>query len=133
MTNSNFNLKPDEFLNSCNSKDVISFGSAGAFTLRRLFGSISSAFNKPIIHAISKSIERELEHKCDANLLLNDGKKCEILQAGSAGWQTGKLKLKVNLTLEFTADRPIASESLNVSQLENNHNNLHSCDESERG
>ena len=130
MINSNFNLKPNKFLDSCNSKDVISFGSVGTFTLRQLFGSISSAFNKPIIHAISKSIERELEHKCDANLLLSDGKKCEILQAGSGGWQTGRLKLKVNLTLEFIAERPIASESLNASQLENN--NLHASNQSDR-
>ena len=132
MTNSNFNLKPNEFLDRCNSKDVISFGSAGAFTLRQLFASISSAFNKPIIRAISKSIERELEHKCDANLLLNNGKKCEILQAGSAGWQTGKLKLKINLTLEFIADRPIASESSKVTRLENNHDNLNACNQSDR-
>ena len=130
MTNFNFNLKPNEFLDSCNSKDVISFGSAGTFTLRQLFRNISYAFNKPIIHAISKSIERELEHKCDANLLLNNGKKCEILQAGSAGWQTGKLKLKVNLTLEFIAD-PLTSESLDVPQLQS-HNNLHFCHESDR-
>ena len=131
MTNSNFNLKPNDFLSTCNSKDVISFGSARTFTLRQLLSSISSAFNKPIIHAISKSIERQLEHKCDANLLLNEGKKCEILQAGSAGWQTGRLKLKVNLTLEFIADSPVTSESIEVSRVNDARNHLRACNKIE--
>ena len=116
---SNFNLKPDRFLSSCNSKDVISFGSR-VFTLRQLLGRISSAFNKPVVNAISKSIERELEQMCDANLLLSDGKKCEILTVGSSEWQKGKIKLKVNLTLEFAADDPKAPELPNGSQSENN-------------
>lgn len=117
---SNFNLKPDKFLSSCNSKDVISFGSR-AFTVRQLFGRISSAFNKPVIHTISRSIDRELEQMCDANLLLSDGKKCEILKAGSPKWQTGKVKLKVNLTLEFVVDETEVVElPTNDLQSENN-------------
>lgn len=115
---SNFNLKPDNFLSSCNSKDVISFGSR-VFTLRQLLSRISSAFNKPVVNTISKSIERQLEQTCDANLLLNDGNRCELLTVGSSEWQKGRIKLKVNLTLEFVADEPKAVEPPD-SHLRNN-------------
>lgn len=103
--NSNFNLKPNEYLGCCNSKDVISFGSKGAFTLRQIFDRIASAFDRQIVRAIGNSLSQKLEHKCNANLLLNEGENCEILRAGSSEWQAGKIRLKINLTLEFTTDK----------------------------
>lgn len=103
--NYNFKLRPDEYLGSCNSKDVISFGSKGAFTVRQIFNRVASAFDRQIVMAIGNSLSQKLEYKCNAKLL-DEGENCEILRAGSSEWQAGKIRLRINLTLEFTADKP---------------------------
>lgn len=39
---------------------------------------------------------------------LEDGVNCEILQPGGKGWQKGKMRLKVNVEVEFIPDEPEA-------------------------
>ena len=51
-------------------------------------------------------ITQKLGRKCDAKQWLEDGEECEILKANSLGWQTGKFKLKINISLEFVPDKP---------------------------
>ena len=41
--------------------------------------------------------------------LFEEGQECEILKAGSSGWQKGKLK--INVTLEFIPDEPELEKS----------------------
>ena len=119
--NSNFNLKPNEYLNNCNSKDVIAFGSKGVFTIRQLFDSVSSAFDNKIFQIIAESIAQQLERKSDTNSWLENGERCEILKAGSSQWQTGRIRLKINLTLEFITDEPVEEIEPPMLPLETNY------------
>lgn len=44
MENSDIDLKQNEYLSSCNSRDVISFDSRDPIYIRQLFALVSSAF-----------------------------------------------------------------------------------------
>ena len=39
------------------------------------------------------------------------GIDCEILRVGAQGWQKGKIKLKLNVTIEFCPDEPEVEET----------------------
>jgi KGK domain len=39
-----------------------------------------------------------------------EGIDCEILRVGAQGWKKGKMKLKLNVTLEFCPDEPEVEE-----------------------
>ncbi|WP_019507215.1 KGK domain-containing protein [Pleurocapsa sp. PCC 7319] len=113
MTNSNIDIKPNEYLANCNNRDIISFDSRDPIFVYKLFDLIKLAFNSNsnIFHTISNSITQKLKCNCDAKLWFQDGEKCEILKAGSSGWQKGKIKLKLNISLEFIPDKPEEIES----------------------
>ena len=119
----NLNLKPNEYLGNCNSKDVISFGSKGIFDIRSLLNLVLSAFDRKIINTISTSISRKLEQKCNVDLWLEEGEKCEILKIGSSQWQPGTIKLKINLTVEFIPDN--TTQQTKYGELKNNSNSNH--------
>ena len=124
MTNSSINLKPNEHLSSCDDQDVISFDSKDPIYISKLFALVASAFEGHIIHYISNSITQKLTNKCDAKLWFEDGEKCEILKATSSGWKTGKMKLKINISLEFIPDQPEQDKSpLDDVRQEFNQNN----------
>ncbi|TAG01984.1 MAG: hypothetical protein EAZ39_25165 [Oscillatoriales cyanobacterium] len=36
---------------------------------------------------------------------------CEILRVGAQGWKKGKMKLKLNVTIEFCPDEPEVEET----------------------
>ncbi|MEG4232349.1 KGK domain-containing protein [Microcoleus sp. Pol11C3] len=40
-----------------------------------------------------------------------EGIDCEILRVGAQGWQKGKIKLKLNVTIEFCPDEPEVEET----------------------
>ncbi len=40
----------------------------------------------------------------------SDGIDCELLKVGAAGWQKGKVKINLNVTLEFCPDEPEVEE-----------------------
>lgn len=102
----NLNLETNKYLSNCDSKDVISFGVRGLFYIHKLLELVQSGFDYNVTNAITNSITQKLERKSNVNLWFKDGENCEILKAGSSGWQTGKLRLKINLTLEFIPDEP---------------------------
>ena len=111
MEKFNFKLSSDEYLSSCDSRDIISFDSRDPIYIRKLFSLILSSLDSRITNTIASLIIQKLERKCDANLWFKDGEKCEILQANSIGWQTGRIKLKVNFDLEFVPDEPKSAVS----------------------
>ncbi|TAG95801.1 MAG: hypothetical protein EAZ09_07435 [Oscillatoriales cyanobacterium] len=43
---------------------------------------------------------------------------CEILGVGAQGWKKGKIKLKLNVTIEFCPDEPEVEETPENNQLE---------------
>ena len=105
------NLQPNKYLNNCDSRDVISFDSKDPVYVRKLFALVKSALDSSIVNMFSNLITRKLDSKCNAKLWFEDGENCEILKAGSQGWQKGKMKLKINLTLEFIPDEPEEEKS----------------------
>ncbi|MGK7905528.1 MAG: KGK domain-containing protein [Hormoscilla sp.] len=46
----------------------------------------------------------------DHKKCLTDGIDCEILEPGRKGWQKGKIKLQVNVEVEFTPSQPETTE-----------------------
>jgi len=41
----------------------------------------------------------------------SEGIDCEILRVGAQGWKKGKIKLKLNVTIEFCPDEPEVEET----------------------
>lgn len=107
MTNT-FTYSLNKYLEKCDTKDVIAFGSSskGLFKLSELQELIVNVFDKSLIASISHHITNKLNRICNPELWFKDGQNCEILRAGSSGWQKGKIKLKMNITLEFIPDEP---------------------------
>ena len=120
---SNCNLETNQYLNNCDSRDVVSFESQDPIYIRKLFSLVKSAFDSSIINMMSNSITRKLNNKCNAKLWFEDGENCEILKASSPGWQTGKMKLKINVTLEFIPDEPEEKSPLDDVRQELNKDN----------
>lgn len=50
--------------------------------------------------------------------LLDNGVDCEILRIGSKGWQKGRVRLKLQVTVEFCADEPEVEETQIRNELE---------------
>lgn len=104
----NFQLYVNEYLKQSDSKDVISFGDDKWLSIKKLKSLVCLSFYHACIDAVVNHIAK--------NSILNDpnnnnknirswffqGEECEILRAGSSGWQKGKLK--INVTLEFIPD-----------------------------
>ena len=101
----------NQYLNNCDSKDVIALTSKGLFYIHKLCDLVLSSLDRNVINNLSNSITQKLDRQCNAQLWFEDGELCEILKAGSSGWQKGKIKLKVNLTLEFIPDEPEIAQS----------------------
>lgn len=99
MTKSNFNLETNGYLSNCNSKDVIALGSQGLFYIHKLCDLVLSSLDYKVTNNIINSINQKLAHQCNSKLWLEEGDKCSLLKAGSSGWQTGKIKLKLEVNL----------------------------------
>ena len=119
------NLELNEYLNNCDRRDIIALDSRDPLYLCKFFVLLKSAFDVNLINHISNIITQKLQRQCNAKLWFEDGEYCEILKAGTSGWQTGKLKLKVNLSLEFIPDEPQQTTSpLDDVRQEINQNNI---------
>ncbi|MEA5554299.1 KGK domain-containing protein [Anabaena cylindrica UHCC 0172] len=120
-----------EFI-GCNEDDVISSGSA-MFKSQKLKGKIKSLFNKrklgeeltnslknenlylniPAINrehigkkgVITGSLDRILYEKW-----FDEGIPCEILKLRSGGWKKGKVKINLEISIEFCPDEPEIEE-----------------------
>lgn len=112
-------------LSNCSEQDVLLFGSTTC-KLDQLRGEVSPHFSKP---KLGEEITNSL--KCNKHLHVDvrgrsmgrgysyqdvydkwfgDEIDCEILKLGAAGWQKGKVKINLNVTLEFCPDDPEVEE-----------------------
>ena len=96
-----FEVNSGKYLSQCDPKDVISFGSEKWISISKIKNIIQEGFRTQGITSVTNCISE--------NSILNNikiwfyqGKECEILRAGSKGWQKGKIK--INVTLEFIPD-----------------------------
>ena len=123
-----FEINLNQFLQKCNSKDVISFGHENWLSVERIRSTISQALHNNVSNYMTKYILEILNFNNNQKnygiiqSLFFQGTECEILKAGSQGWQKGKLK--INVTLEFIPDEPEVEQSLldDIRQAEINNN-----------
>ena len=104
----NFEVKTNEYLSQCDSRDVISFKSENWASISKIKNIIYTTFSNKIVGSVSSYISEISDFRNSKQWFLH-GEECEILKAGSKGWQKGKLKVKV--TLEFIPDEPEETKS----------------------
>lgn len=104
-------LEINNYLNNCCDRDVIAFGSKGLTYIKKLCDLVLSSIDINLTNTIGRSINQKISNQCKAELWFQDGEACEILKAGASDWQKGKLKLKINLSLEFIPDEPEIKKS----------------------
>lgn len=115
------------YQNNCGEDDVLAFNTTmlkvdklreeveKLFDERKLGEQLTNSFssqNLPI-NVPGESYGRRDYRRCYENWL-GDGMDCEILKLGAKGWQKGKVKIKLNVSLEFYSDE-VASEETQAS------------------
>ena len=100
----NFEFDTNEYLQQCDSKDVVNFESKQFFYLKELRSLVIESFQDLFKNSLANYMNRTISSKCKSHLWFSEGEECEILRAGSQGWEKGKIKLKMNITLEFIPD-----------------------------
>jgi hypothetical protein len=116
-----FHLNTNEYLEQCDPKDVISFNSEQWTSISKLKDIVYKVIINYGISTISDYIARTSNFK-NSNTWFREGEDCEILRAGSSGWQKGKIK--INVTLEFIPDEVEDNQSpLDDMRQEINQNN----------
>ena len=104
----NFQIDTNEYLNQCDPKDVISFESEKLVNVSKLKHIVNQSFYEYAVDEIIATLANHSDLQ-NSNDWFYEGEECEILRAGSKGWQKGKLKVKV--TLEFIPDEPEETKS----------------------
>ena len=94
-------LNTNEYLSNCDPRDVISFNNEKWASVTKLKHIVYRALVDAGISSMTSHIKSYSDFK-NTNTWFKKGEECEILRAGSKGWQKGKLK--VNVTLEFIPD-----------------------------
>ncbi len=97
------------YLNNCGEDDVLSFDSA-MFKVEKLRKEVNGLLNE---YKLGEQLSTSLNSK---NIHINlggrnlygkwfgDGINCEILRLGAQGWQKGKVRFKLKISLEFCHD-----------------------------
>ena len=100
----NNQLNTNEYLSNCDPKDVISFNNQQWVSVAKFKSIVYDGLRNSGVDSTSKRIAEQSEFKNinNTNALFFQGGECEILRAGSKGWQKGKIK--INVTLEFIPD-----------------------------
>lgn len=112
-------------LSNCGEHDVVLFNSTTCklnqvreevsthFSTYKLGEQITNSLraNKNLhVHVGAKSLARN-DFRQAYDKWFGDGIDCEILKVGAAGWQKGKVKINLNVTLEFCPDEPEVEET----------------------
>jgi KGK domain len=106
----NFKVNTNEYLKQCDEKDIVSFNSEKWISVSKLKDIVFQSFRESGITAIINYLAQKLDVTVrNINSWFDQGVKCEILRAGSQGWQKGKIK--INVSLEFIPDEPEVIES----------------------
>ena len=107
----NNQINTNEYLSSCDDRDVISFNNKKWSSVSNLRSIVYDAVSNSGVLAIIQRIAQQSDFKNTnkTSTWFHNGQECEILRAGSNGWQKGKIK--VNVTLEFIPDEPEVDKS----------------------
>ena len=106
---------------NCGNEDALSFGNA-MLKVEKLKETVNNVLpeyelGRTLDHLLSQqqlSIDVGLTTDRTRYLYENwfgEGIDCEILRVGALGWKKGKIKLKLNVTIEFCPDEPQLEET----------------------
>ncbi|MBE9122941.1 KGK domain protein [Tychonema sp. LEGE 07199] len=119
----------DKFdFHNCGNEDALSFGNA-MLKVEKLKETVNEVLPE---NGLGQTLNSSLsKQKLDINVGLTtdltryfyekwfgEGIDCEILRVGAQGWKKGKIKLKLNVTIEFCPDEPKVEETPENNQLE---------------
>lgn len=111
----------DKFdFHNCGNEDALSFGNA-MLKVEKLKETVNEVLPE---NGLGQTLNSSLsKQKLDINVGLTtdltryfyekwfgEGIDCEILRVGAQGWKKGKIKLKLNVTIEFCPDEPEVEE-----------------------
>ena len=112
----------DKFdFHNCGNEDALSFGNA-MLKVEKLKETVNGVLPE---NGLGETLNRSLsQQKLDIDVGLTtdqtrylyekwfgEGIDCEILRVGANGWKKGKIKLKLNVTIEFCPDEPEFEET----------------------
>ena len=119
----------DKFdLHNCGNDDAVSFGRA-MLKIEKLKETVNRVLPE---YGLGETLNKSLkEQNLNIDLPIDtrqqrflyenwfgEGIDCEILRVGANGWKKGKIKLKLNVTIEFCPDEPKVEETSENNQLE---------------
>ncbi len=109
--------------------NLIDFNEDDVFSFPELFkvDKIKKAVNEvsrtdSVVQALSYSLSSKgvsinnINNLRPQKVLLDKGIDCEILRIGAKGWKKGRLRLKLQVSVEFCPDEPDAEETGEISQ-----------------
>ena len=104
MQNEQINI--NEYLSQCDPQDVLSFNNQKWVGIAKLKEIINRALRNSGVSSMVSYMANHSEFNNTESTAtwFSRGEECEILRAGSKGWQKGKIK--INVTLEFIPDEP---------------------------
>lgn len=105
-------------LSNCNEHDVLLLGST-TLKVNQLKKQVSETFLKTKLGQqltdslssqhidVSNIVKRSGRYvTCSYDKWFDDGVECEILKLGAYGWQKGRVRIKLNVSLEFCPEEP---------------------------
>ncbi|MBD2306265.1 hypothetical protein H6G17_12150 [Chroococcidiopsis sp. FACHB-1243] len=103
------NMEDNLSLQNCGEDDVISLCHQLfkfeylKFTLKNQI----SSYNIETSFSNSLKIDINSKHRCISAIdWFENGVNCEVLKIGSQGWRKGKVKINIQVSLEFCPDEP---------------------------
>lgn len=121
----------DKFdLHNCGNEDALSFGNA-MLKVEKLKETVNGVLPE---YGLGQTLNKSLsQQKLDIDVGLDTDEKpnayenwfgegidCEILRVGAQGWKKGKIKLKLNVTIQFCPDEPDVEETPENNESETN-------------
>ncbi|MEG4960794.1 MULTISPECIES: KGK domain-containing protein [unclassified Microcoleus] len=103
----------------CGNDDVLSFGNAmlKVQRLKETLNGVLPALGQTLTNSLmEQKLDIVIEYSDNQRRFLHEnwfgkGIDCEILRVGAQGWKKGKMKLKLNVTIEFCPDEPDVEET----------------------
>jgi len=115
-------------LHNCGNDDALSLGNA-MLKVEKLKETVNGVLTEyGLGETLSNSLSRQ-NLNIDVGLTTDktrylyekwfgEGIECEILRVGAHGWKKGKIKLKLNVTIEFCPDEPEVEDTPKNNQSE---------------
>jgi len=108
-------------LHKCGNEDALSFGRA-MLKIEKLKETVNRVLPEyELGETLNKSLREQnlnidipfdaRQKRLSSENWFGQGIDCEILRVGAQGWKKGKIKLKLNVTIEFCPDEPEVEET----------------------